>query len=154
MKFNPTTQDEIDTNALWPKGVYAFNIVSAEQKISWGGNEMFELRYSSHEHQGGQGMGERRGQVRVGRRPNSAAAIRRVAGSSAIRFVRGRLETTRTDPRSPVRRMRRNSAARPWSGRRDYYLRTSSCAGRSRSRAMIFRCGYCQSIDRHPPSSA
>jgi hypothetical protein len=44
MKFNPTNQDDLDANALWPKGIYAFKIIGAEQKVSSGGNDMFELR--------------------------------------------------------------------------------------------------------------
>ena len=44
MKFKPSTEDEIAANKLWPKGVYAFAIVDAEEKVSARrGNPMIEL---------------------------------------------------------------------------------------------------------------
>jgi hypothetical protein len=45
MKFNPESQEEIAAKALWPKGVYAFEIVDAEEKLSaTKNNPMIELR--------------------------------------------------------------------------------------------------------------
>src|SRR5437868_2287111 len=45
MKFRQSTEDEIAANKLWPKGVYEFHIVDAEEKLSASkGNPMIELR--------------------------------------------------------------------------------------------------------------
>ena len=53
MKFRPSTEDEITTNRLWPKGVYDFYIVDAEEKLSQRrGNPMIEVRIEIADRQG------------------------------------------------------------------------------------------------------
>lgn len=45
MKFNPSTEDEIEARRVWPKGVYEFEVIDAEEKLSASkGNPMIELK--------------------------------------------------------------------------------------------------------------
>jgi hypothetical protein len=45
MQFRPSTETEIATNKVWPRGVYDFQVVEAEEKLSANkGNPMIELR--------------------------------------------------------------------------------------------------------------
>lgn len=44
MQFTPKTEKEIAEDGLFPPGVYPFEIIGAENKISKKGNEMIELR--------------------------------------------------------------------------------------------------------------
>jgi hypothetical protein len=45
MKFNPSSEDEIAARAIWSQGIYAFEILDAEEKLSASkGNPMLELK--------------------------------------------------------------------------------------------------------------
>ncbi len=44
MQTTPKTRKEINDEALWPKGIYGFEVVSAEEKTSSKGNEMIEIQ--------------------------------------------------------------------------------------------------------------
>jgi hypothetical protein len=44
MRFNPSTEDEIEARAVWARGVYPFRIVDAEEGVSAAGNEMIEVK--------------------------------------------------------------------------------------------------------------
>lgn len=45
MKFQPSSEEAIAANKVWPKGVYDFHIVDAEEKLSESkGNPMIELK--------------------------------------------------------------------------------------------------------------
>ena len=45
MNFKPCTEQKITDRKLWPKGVYAFEIMDAAEKLSQhGGNPMIELK--------------------------------------------------------------------------------------------------------------
>jgi hypothetical protein len=44
MKFQPSTEEQIEANSNWDKGVYPFTILDAEEKKSRKGNPMIELK--------------------------------------------------------------------------------------------------------------
>jgi hypothetical protein len=43
MKFNPLTEEELQTTALVPDGIYAYQVIKSEDKISQTGNEYTSL---------------------------------------------------------------------------------------------------------------
>lgn len=53
MQFTPKTENEIIEAALWPEGVYDFEIVEASDTISKKGNEMIALSLRVYDANGG-----------------------------------------------------------------------------------------------------
>lgn len=43
MKFNPLTEEELQTAALVPEGIYTYQVIKSEDKISQSGNEYTAL---------------------------------------------------------------------------------------------------------------
>lgn len=52
MKHNPQTEEQIAAAGLMQPGVYDFTIVSAEEKQSQSGNDMFALKLNVFDHDG------------------------------------------------------------------------------------------------------
>ena len=52
MRFNPSTEDEVQARAVWGRGLYAFRVVDAEERISEAGNEMIDLKIELHKRDG------------------------------------------------------------------------------------------------------
>jgi hypothetical protein len=51
MRFTPTSDEFISAHALWPQGIYAFEILDAEEKKSFSkGNRMIEVKIELRRH--------------------------------------------------------------------------------------------------------
>ena len=53
MKFTPKNEEELAMDGLLPEGVYDFEVLEAQNKISKKGNEMIELKLKVYDENGG-----------------------------------------------------------------------------------------------------
>jgi hypothetical protein len=53
MRFTPKTEEELAMDGLLPEGVYDFEVIEAQNKVSKKGNEMIELKLKVYDQNGG-----------------------------------------------------------------------------------------------------
>lgn len=54
MKYQPKTEEEVNNFSLCPEGVFPFEVVHAEEKLSQKGNEMIQLKLKVFDDEGNQ----------------------------------------------------------------------------------------------------